>query len=231
MPNPWESSSSKPKSTLNSAAASVMPTARLSDVVLCLSHPMGKRDFTTYLRSALRVSMVIGEAGLGRNTAADRSASPPSPRTGSWRASTAWRKIEQRQYGAILCSSSHASKRGARWTNNSAVWECPELSITQPCPMQNSTCKQLISRKLCEAFDLRTLTTPTPPSARLNNDDADDIRAYSEVLPGATLLLAKFKARCRWSSILGRVRWANSLRPGSAPFWISYRKSAALPFW
>ena len=44
-------------------------------------------------------------------------------------------------------------------------------------------------------------------------------------------LLASARARWRWSSIFGKVWRANSLRSGSEPFWISYRKSAAFPFW
>jgi hypothetical protein len=44
-------------------------------------------------------------------------------------------------------------------------------------------------------------------------------------------LLASASARWRWSSIFGKVWRANSLRSGSEPFWISYRKSAAFPFW
>jgi hypothetical protein len=63
---PWESSSFQLKSTLDhSAAASLMPTARLIDVMFCLSHPMGKREFTTNLRSSPKVSTTIGEGGLG----------------------------------------------------------------------------------------------------------------------------------------------------------------------
>jgi hypothetical protein len=44
-------------------------------------------------------------------------------------------------------------------------------------------------------------------------------------------LLASASARWRWSSIFGKVWRANSLSWGSEPFSISYRKSAAFPFW
>ena len=44
-------------------------------------------------------------------------------------------------------------------------------------------------------------------------------------------LLASASARWRWSSIFGKVWRANSLSSGSEPFSISYRKSAAFPFW
>jgi hypothetical protein len=57
-----------------------------------------------------------------------------------------------------------------------------------------------------------------------------DTSDYCEEALAISALLANSKARFRWSSILGRVCCANSLRPGSVPFWISYLKSAALPF-
>jgi hypothetical protein len=77
MPNPWESSSFQLKSTLDhSAAASLMPTARLIDVMLCLSHPMGKGEFTTNLRSSPKVSTMIGE-GMGDSAAAIRGRLAP----------------------------------------------------------------------------------------------------------------------------------------------------------
>jgi len=70
---PWELSSFQLKSTLDrSAAASLMPTARLNDVMLCLSHPMGKRDFTTNLRSSPEGSTNMTKVEMPRPRPANR---------------------------------------------------------------------------------------------------------------------------------------------------------------
>ncbi len=53
---------------------------------------------------------------------------------------------------------------------------------------------------------------------------------YSEAVFPSFSPLASFNARCRWSSIFGKVFRANSLRSASVPYWISYWKRAAFPF-
>jgi hypothetical protein len=67
----------------------------------------------------------------------------------------------------------------------------------------------------------RTETQTRPGLERLTLKppaQSDETSVYSVEAPIDVLPLAKSKARCRWSSILGRVRCANPLRSGSAPF-------------
>ena len=179
MPNPWESSSFQLKSTLNSAGASLMPPARLSDVMLL-------------------------------------------PRRSNWQA-----RVHDKFEGST-------SGFGQDGEGGDAEIEPrrPCLHLTPRLAGEGGACKLSngrIAQFLCSSFARRQ------PRRTLDQEftcsgDVPGTGFYCEEAPKAAPLSANFRARCRWSSILGSVRCANALSSGSAPFWISYRNSAALPF-
>jgi len=122
MPNPWEPSSFQLKSTLSFAAASLMPPARLSDVMLLPPRSNWQArlhdKFEEFAQGFDQDDERWGWCGKGGGGAVKHSKTAPcSRRSGQGGAA----KLSNRAGGNFLRNSRPSMNTGAGWMKNSPV--------------------------------------------------------------------------------------------------------------